>query len=74
MASTDLDAPLQKLVSYTSNLKGKIDKLTEENARLKGDLSKAKTSRSRVRRIPKKDGAPEQPEANAAGGDADRQG
>ena len=53
-SAPDLDAPLQKLVSYTSNLKGKIDKLAEENAKLKNDLSKAKSSNSRIRRIPKK--------------------
>lgn len=51
-ATKDLDAPLQKLVTYTNNLKAKNDKLAEENARLKGDLSKAKSSNSRIRRIP----------------------
>ena len=54
VTETQLDAPLQKLVTYTNNLKSKNDKLTDENSRLKSDLSKAKSNNSRIRRIPNK--------------------
>lgn len=53
-ATKELDAPLQKMVNYTNTLKAKNDKLSEENTRLKSELVKAKTSNSRIRRIPAK--------------------
>lgn len=51
----DLDGPTSKMVNYISSLKTKADKQADEIAKLKGELSKAKTSNSRIRRIPKKE-------------------
>lgn len=53
-SARELDAPLQKMVNYTNTLKDKNHKLADENAKLKGELMKAKTSNSRIRRIPAK--------------------
>lgn len=66
-ATKELDAPLQKMVNYTNTLKAKNDKLSEENAKLKSELVKAKTSNSRIRRIPAKSS----PKAQTGEGEAE---
>lgn len=47
-----------KVQKHVDSLHIKIQKLTEENAALKGQLHELRASNSRIRRIPKKAGAP----------------
>lgn len=49
-----LDGPTQKMLSHIGTLKGKLEKQGEEISKLKAEVAKAKTSNSRIRRIPKK--------------------
>lgn len=46
-----------KVQKHVDLLHAKIQKLTEENAALKAQLQEAKSSNSRIRRIPKKPAA-----------------
>lgn len=48
------DGPTQKMLNHIGSMKGKLDKQGEEISKLKAELAKAKTSNSRIRRIPKK--------------------
>lgn len=63
---TELDAPVQKLLNHISTIKQKSQKQNDEILKLKAELAKAKTTNSRVRRIPKKAPAPEASEVNEA--------
>ena len=63
----DLDVPVQKLLNHINTIKQKSQKQGEEILKLKGELTKAKTTNSRVRRIPKKTPADDVPEAQPAG-------
>lgn len=56
------DPVVSRVQKHVDLLKAKHDKLAAENARLKAALAEAKTSGSRIRRIPKKPAA-EQPAA-----------
>lgn len=48
------DSLVSRVHKHIEGLKTKNGKLAEENARLKAALAEAKTSNSRIRRIPKK--------------------
>lgn len=46
-----------KVQKHVDSLQAKIQKLAEDNAALKAQLAEAKSSNSRIRRIPKKPAA-----------------
>lgn len=48
-----------KVQKHVDSLHAKIQKLTEDNAALKAQLAEARSSNSRIRRIPKKAAAAE---------------
>ena len=51
------EALATKVQKHVDALHAKIQKLTEENAALKSQLAEARSSNSRIRRIPKKPAA-----------------
>ena len=53
------DGPTQKMLNHIGTMKTKLEKQSEEIAKLKAEVAKAKTSNSRIRRIPKKQEEPE---------------
>jgi hypothetical protein len=57
------DPVVSRVQKHVDLLRAKHDKLAAENARLKAALAEAKTSGSRIRRIPKKPAAPTTPTA-----------
>lgn len=56
-AAPAADPVVSRVQKHVDLLRAKHDKLAAENARLKAALAEAKTSGSRIRRIPKKPAA-----------------
>jgi cell division septum initiation protein DivIVA len=53
-AEASVDTIVSKVQKHLDQLKAKNTKLAEDNAKLKAQLSEARSSHSRIRRIPKK--------------------
>ena len=53
-ATSEVDSIVSKVQKHLDQLKAKNQKLTEDNAKLKQQLAEARSSHSRIRRIPKR--------------------
>jgi cell division septum initiation protein DivIVA len=53
-AESSVDSIVCKVQKHLDQLKAKNTKLAEDNAKLKAQLAEARSSHSRIRRIPKK--------------------